>query len=93
MEEGAAALIDPVEKYLPEFQGQKMYGGAKPSHPITIRDLMTHTSGLPSGTPKGFVKPDHTLAEVVAVGAQQPLEFEPARSGATATWASLPWGA
>ncbi len=77
MEEGRLSLVDPVEKYLPEFVGQKMYGGAKPSRLVTIRDLMTHTSGLPSGTPKGYVKSDHTLAEVVALGAQQPLEFEP----------------
>jgi CubicO group peptidase (beta-lactamase class C family) len=38
---------------------------------------MTHTSGLPGETPKGFVKAGHTLAEVVSLGAQQQLEFEP----------------
>ncbi|MEP6534077.1 MAG: serine hydrolase domain-containing protein [Bryobacteraceae bacterium] len=77
MEEGRLALIDPVEKYLPEFAGQKLAGGAKPARLVTIRDLMTHTSGLPGGTPKGYVKADHTLAEVVSLGSQQPLEFEP----------------
>jgi hypothetical protein len=66
--------IDLVEKYLPEFHGLKLYGGAKPTRLISIRDLMTHTSGLPGETPKGFVKADHTLAEVVSVGAQQQLE-------------------
>ena len=37
-EQGAFALDDPVTKYLPEFQGGES--------PITIRDLMTHFSGL-----------------------------------------------
>lgn len=77
MEEGRLALIDPVEKYLPEFAGQKLSSGAKPARLVTIRDLMTHTSGLPSGTPKGYVNADHTLAEVVSLGSQQPLDFEP----------------
>jgi CubicO group peptidase (beta-lactamase class C family) len=77
MEEGRLALIDPVEKYLPEFKGQTVAGGGKPSRLITIRDLMTHTSGVPSATPEGYVKADHTLAEVVNLGAQQPLQFEP----------------
>ncbi len=77
MEEGRLALVDPVEKYLPEFAGQKLSGGAKPARLVTIRDLMTHTSGVPGGTPKGYVKTDHTLAEVVSLGSQQPLEFEP----------------
>jgi CubicO group peptidase (beta-lactamase class C family) len=77
MEEGRLALIDPVERYLPEYQGLRLYGGAKPTRPISIRDLMTHTSGLPGATPKGYVKADHTLAEVVSLGAQLPLEFEP----------------
>lgn len=87
LEEGRLALIDPVEKYLPEFKGQKLShcdagktgpdcALTKPQRPIIIRDLMTHTSGLRSATPQGFVKADHTLAEVVSVGAQQPLEFE-----------------
>jgi len=48
-EEGRLSLVDPVEKYLPEFAGQKMYGGAKPSRLVTVRDLMTHTSGCPAG--------------------------------------------
>ena len=77
MEEGRLALVDPVENYLPEFAGQKLLSGAKPARLVTIRDLMTHTSGLPGGTPKGYSKAGHTLAEVVSVGSQQALEFEP----------------
>ncbi len=66
MEEGRLALSDPVEKHLPEFRGRR----------ITIRDLMTHTSGMYAGLPSA-VKNPKTLAEVVALESQQPLLFEP----------------
>src|SRR5262249_19524560 len=53
----------------------------KPSRPITIRDLMTHTSGMGGGYPEAlkdlFEKRDHTLAEAVEAFPQRPLEFEP----------------
>jgi CubicO group peptidase (beta-lactamase class C family) len=39
LEQGRIRLDDPVTNYLPEFQGGKS--------PITIRDLVTHFSGLP----------------------------------------------
>ena len=49
-EQGKFALTDPVEKYLPEFSRVVVEepGGAprKPARPITIADLMLHTSGL-----------------------------------------------
>jgi CubicO group peptidase (beta-lactamase class C family) len=89
VEEGKIRLNDPVEKHLPEFRGQWMIDSKsddrrvlkKPSHPITIRDLMTHTSGMISDPPPGIaevlIKMDRTLAEAVAIYAQQPLEFEP----------------
>ncbi len=54
---GRISVMDPVEKYLPEFKGQKVTkctpecAAVAPSRPITIADLMTHTSGLPSGGP------------------------------------------
>jgi CubicO group peptidase (beta-lactamase class C family) len=75
IEEGRLALSDPVEKHLQEFRGQRgeLF---KPSRPITIRDLMTHTSGMSAGLPPA-VKNSKTLAEVVAMEAQQPLRFEP----------------
>jgi CubicO group peptidase (beta-lactamase class C family) len=38
---------------------------------------MTHTSGVPAGSTKGFDRHAHTLAEVVTDAAAQPLEFEP----------------
>ncbi len=89
MEEGLLSLTDPVEKHLPEFRGQRLITSrdgetmtlAKPSRPIVIRDLMTHTSGMPLDPPDGLrelhVQLHKPLAEVVTVLSQQPLEFEP----------------
>lgn len=87
-EEGKLRINDPVEKYLPEFKGQMVVvrreNGEtvlrKPSRPITIRDLMTHTSGLGPAAPgiaDIMVTMDRTLADAVLIYSQQPLEFEP----------------
>lgn len=89
VEEGKLRLADPVERHLPEFRGQLMVESKegdkvvlrKPARPITIRDLMTHTSGMIGGPPPGIAEllrtMDRTLAEAVAIYAQSPLEFEP----------------
>ncbi|MBI2684769.1 MAG: beta-lactamase family protein [Acidobacteria bacterium] len=89
-EEGRLSLADPVEKHLPEFRGQMMIAAVnadgskllqKPSRPITIRDLMTHTSGMPLNPPPGIGELHgalhRSLADVALVLSQQPLEFEP----------------
>jgi CubicO group peptidase (beta-lactamase class C family) len=89
VEEGRLRLNDPVERHLPEFRGQMMIQSksedsrvlVKPPRPITIRDLMTHTSGLIGNPPPGLAellrKMDRPLSEAVAVYAQHPLEFAP----------------
>jgi len=56
VEEGGLSVIDPVAKYLPQFAamkvaeldptGETITGTTPAKKPITIRDLMTHTSGL-----------------------------------------------
>ena len=54
MEEGRLALIDPVEKYLPEFKGLMVAAEQdgehvllrKPVPPITLRNVLSHTSGM-----------------------------------------------
>src|SRR6266446_2835014 len=53
--EGKVKLEDPVEKYLPEFKGQMVAMEQdqdyvllkKPVRPITVREILSHTSGLP----------------------------------------------
>jgi len=65
VDEGKLALADPVEKYLPEFRGKA----------ITIKHLLTHTSGMPGGGPAR--KPESTLAEMVQAYSQLPLLFTP----------------
>jgi CubicO group peptidase (beta-lactamase class C family) len=90
-DEGKLSVEDPVEKHLPEFRGQMLVAARsrdgdvvalkKPPRPVTLRDLLTHTSGLPGGYPPGladlYVKRNRTLAEGILVMAQQPLTFEP----------------
>ncbi|HZY88897.1 MAG TPA: serine hydrolase domain-containing protein [Gemmataceae bacterium] len=87
-DEGKLSVDDRVEKHLPEFRGQMLVAerGAdrlvlkKPARPITLRDLLTHTSGLP-GYPPGFFnvyrKDGRTLADGALALSQRPLEFEP----------------
>lgn len=43
VDEGKIALDDPISDYLPEFTGEKAA--------ITIRQCLSHTSGLPKDTP------------------------------------------
>ncbi len=55
-EEGKFSLEDPVSKYIPSFSNEKVlatfnwkdttYTTVPAKRPVTIRDLLTHTSGL-----------------------------------------------
>ncbi len=50
-EEGAFELDEPVSRYLPQFSRVRVASslqdpGRPPSRPITLRDLLLHTSGL-----------------------------------------------
>jgi CubicO group peptidase (beta-lactamase class C family) len=55
VDEGKVNVDDPVEKYLPEFHEQWVKAEQdqdhmllrRPKHPITVRNVLTHTSGLP----------------------------------------------
>ncbi|MBS1790736.1 MAG: beta-lactamase family protein [Acidobacteria bacterium] len=88
-EEGLLSITDPVEKFLPGFAKlqirEKAEGDVeeirKPKRKITLRDLMTHTSGMSSGYPEEFkdlfTKRDHTLAEAVEAFPTRFLDFEP----------------
>jgi CubicO group peptidase (beta-lactamase class C family) len=87
-DEGKLSIDDNVEDHLPEFKGQKLavkVDGKEelrdPSRPIKIRDLLTHTSGMPGGYPAEmknlYSERNFTLAEATAAAAKQPLQFEP----------------
>lgn len=95
IEAGKVALTDPVSKYVPEFKAMKVVaegvstGEARTvpaDREVTIRDLMTHTSGLMSGGegqklgPPELMRPGGaggSLAEGAAKFAAVPLDFQP----------------
>jgi CubicO group peptidase (beta-lactamase class C family) len=70
-DEGKLSLDDPVSRHLPEFQGVSLKSGP-PARKITIRHLITHTSGV-----GGSQRTERTLRETVEMIAKQPLQFEP----------------
>jgi CubicO group peptidase (beta-lactamase class C family) len=55
VDEGKLSLDDPIEKYLPEFKTQMVVAEKtgdrvvlkKPNHPVTVRETLCHTSGMP----------------------------------------------
>ncbi len=86
VDEGKISLDDPVEKYLPEFRGQMVVAGKdgnkvklkKPSHPITIREVLSHVSGLPFRSDIEQPTLDALpLADAVKSYATTPLQTEP----------------
>jgi D-alanyl-D-alanine carboxypeptidase len=48
VEKGALSLEDPMSRYLPEkmIQGIHVYKGKDYSHKITLKELLSHTSGI-----------------------------------------------
>lgn len=92
-EEGYFGLDDPVAGYIPEFRNLKIFSSVDgegihtvdPVRPMTIRDLLTHTSGL---TGVGADSPvdsmyaaanlsDGTLKEMVRKLSGIPLLYQP----------------
>jgi len=81
-DEGKLSFDDPVETYLPEFHDQWVIQErsddrwvlVKAARPITLRDLLTHTSGLGEYQ---ATDPHWTLSEMVKVLAREPLRFQP----------------
>lgn len=102
VEEGKLALDDPVSKYIPAFAGMKVGVETKSEdgkstltlqpleRPVTVKDLLRHTAGLPYGYYGGplvnklyadanlFNNGDTTNAEFVAKIAALPLAEQPA---------------
>lgn len=86
VDEGKVNVDDPVEKYLPEFHGQMVVAERdeqhvllkKPRHPITVKNVLSHTSGLPFRSALEQPTLDRLpLADRVRSYAMTPLEFEP----------------
>jgi CubicO group peptidase (beta-lactamase class C family) len=67
-DEGKLSFDDPLAKHLPEFASLSV------AHPVTLRDVMTHTSGFGEMTER---EPHLTLAETSRKLAGQPLRFQP----------------
>jgi CubicO group peptidase (beta-lactamase class C family) len=96
-EEGRIGLDDPVATYLPELGGLRVLrpdatrlDDTEPAKsPISVRHLMTHTSGLSYGVfdpgsiqfaaynQAGVMNPATPLAEMVTRLARLPLSFQP----------------
>jgi CubicO group peptidase (beta-lactamase class C family) len=87
IDEARLNLLDPVEQFLPEYKGIKVNPcgesqasqGCDPvnaARPITVLDLMTHTSGLPGQGASG-PEPFKSLAERVNGGARVMLLAQP----------------
>ena len=78
VDEGKVKLDDPVEKYLPEFKEIRLPGGKMPGHAITVREVLSHTSGLPFGSPQEKPTIDVLpLKEAVNSYTKNPLSHEP----------------
>jgi CubicO group peptidase (beta-lactamase class C family) len=82
VDEGRVSLDDPLEKYIPEFKDVKVAQPdgklVPPSHPMLIRQILSHTSGLPFTSKNGKGKVDSfSLEEAVKFYAQEPLIYDP----------------
>jgi len=97
-EEGLLLISDPVGKYLPEFQETTVaiskesdgYEVVKAERPVTIRDLLTHTSGIGYGDGPAadrwqgagiqgwyFADRDEPIRETVSRMAALPFDAQP----------------
>ncbi len=73
-EEGRLRLTDPVSKYLPEFRDLRVFVGGtteiprtEPARPMTIKHLLTHTSGLSYDDPEPGVPELYRKAKLFSV--------------------------
>ncbi len=72
VDRGALSLADPVSKHIPEFRGAGRES-------VTLRHLLTHTSGLPDMLPENEdLRQRHApLRDFVAATCRTPLLFTP----------------
>jgi D-alanyl-D-alanine carboxypeptidase len=71
-EQGKLSLDDPVSRFVPDLTGAKE---------VTIRQLLSHTSGYQDYWPQDYVPPlmltQITADEILTRWARRPLDFEP----------------
>lgn len=85
VDEGKVNVDDPVEKYLPEFKGQMLLAEQdkdhvtlkKPSRAILVRDVLSHTSGMPFMSRVEHKIDSWSLKEAAVSYALTPLNTEP----------------
>ena len=89
VDEGRLSLLDPVEKFVPEFKALKVNPcGTRvgfncevvpPLRPVNVLDLMTHMSGLGDGGGRGGagIPPNSRTEMVAANAARATLLFQP----------------
>jgi CubicO group peptidase (beta-lactamase class C family) len=86
VDEGKVGLDDPVEKHLPEFRGLMCVAERdaehvllrKPAHPPTVREILSHTSGMAFQSPMEKPTLDGLpLRDAVRSHALVPLLWEP----------------
>jgi CubicO group peptidase (beta-lactamase class C family) len=86
VDEGKVKLDDPVEKYLPEFKDiwlaverdKEHILLKKPAQPITVRHILSHTSGMPFSSAIEQPTLDHLpLRDAVRSYVMTPLQSEP----------------
>ncbi len=85
VDEGKVNVDDPVEKYLPEFKGQMVAVEQddehallkRPAHPILVRNVLSHTSGLPFMSRVQHKIDEFPLAETTITYALSNLKFQP----------------
>lgn len=86
VDEGKVSLDDPVAKYLPEFKDQWLVVEQdkdhtllkRPKQPVTVRNILSHTSGMPFKSAMEQPTLDLLpLRDAVRSYAMTPLQFEP----------------
>lgn len=84
VEQGLFGLDDPVENHLPQFRDQRVQmadGSTLPAKSrLTIRQLMTHTSGVSSDDPGGLTDDEKfklPLLEYAKLLGKEPLRAHP----------------
>jgi len=75
VDEGKVNVDDLVSKYIPAFKDVKL-NGKSPSREITLRDLMSHTSGIGEAAASQSVE-GTTLEAIAERIAAAPMKYEP----------------